>query len=180
MTKIATAGTYFGGIATSVAIIWIVFNSVLQSESLKLQSEEVALQRKATQKIAEATELATVIELVRLAEKSIYYDLNFLISKFLDDLENKFADRNPNADPWTSAILSHDFSQWLERKHTTQDIYTLASVSAICRKYELLRTTIQKLSDGNDLEELTLGSSNIAHLYRIVSKFNYITNQTVS
>lgn len=175
--ELAVFGSYFGGLGTAIAILWIVYNATLQARSIKLQSDELLLQRQATQKIANSTETATILSLIELSEKSIEHDLKQLTLLFSEQNGDEAPVKTDEL--WMFALTNKRFLNWLSDRYEYQSIGVLGPVSSICRKYETLLSLIEKMTQSNEVKNIALVSSRLSNLYRHLNGLPQIKDQTV-
>ena len=175
---LSSLGGFWGGMATFVAILWIVHNTRLQQKSIEMQQEEIRLQRSASEKAADASQLDAFLRLFELARRAMNIDAKNIAESFLQDqpsrpsndlsrLQSSFL---AGDDQCYMDFLSSDdeFQAWIEKGHLS--INDRAYITSFLKKFELLEESLNKLNQEKETYDLIVGASPIAHTARVLGK----------
>ncbi|WP_394693136.1 hypothetical protein [Hyphobacterium sp.] len=169
--SLASIGTYLGGISTSIAIIWLVFNAFTQKESTEIQQKELTLQAEALRQTAQATELDAFLRLHDHALIALEHDARYLYKKFESSESEKSMETDQSGHYLQLISASKPFSEWLKiniNQERTPSV--LSACENFLDKYEHLMSHIERLVLNKQIYELLLLTSPTTQANRVISR----------
>ncbi|UWR57091.1 hypothetical protein [Phaeobacter inhibens] len=153
-------GAYFGGIATTVAIGWIILNSTSQRRALDVQQKELELQRAATQDIADFNLLNGTLILYRPTVEKLQDDALALWAGYLAREGGNATDELPDRVEIICKISEdEEFGEWLSSEINKNNIHAQARLSALHTRLSRLELLLKEQSKDIDVYSLLFNGS---------------------
>ena len=175
---LAAFGSYLGGIATAIAIFWIVYNAHMQRMSIDYQQSELNLMRSANETSAQANSLDAFLRFLDHSSNSISEDARQIVDLYRNSNPNLENDLKGLYDQYISGdtncyfrfISSNDECyQWIRSAIKEKSPFSLVSVCHdVIRKYDIVSSKMSSLNYDKEIYEVLISSSPLAQTNRLL------------
>lgn len=163
-------GSFIGGAATALALIWIMYTAQSQRAQLNNQLEELSLQGKALEHQAYSVELSSFLSVMQFVETTIGNDILNLYRYYnQSSTENLLHAQNITA---ASVIADGAFMQWVHKESSTS-IFVSSTLLSIRSRYEIISTYDSKNPQIVRIKSDIMRDSYINEIYALSKEARY-------